>query len=321
MEPKVPEVNYAELDEEMPVYKKANGCWSGTSSKCEWKDFEVIKTPPSGYIVDRRVGKGSSDHWGLTLKSDDSNEQAKKGGFREINYEIADDHVRVFGRVRGKGGISIPYVGSSIVDTVLDMKFVVHYRLDKPIPSDAQPQVPSEKLLITSRGLAVCFRSGEACLEVVPIVEAHDPQVIYKESIVDERPIRLNPALLTRESRLPAMKELLRKVQSAMTTSWRLPSRYPAGEVGFLESDYFKDRIKQALPKNQLDRPLSNITGLPEEVVKAFSDKMTVAQALEMDLSSFASKTGLSIAEASKARHVLLGLETGSAQKRDTEAK
>jgi hypothetical protein len=142
-------------------------------------------------------------------------------------------------------------------------------------------------------------------------MQVSDRQAVYKESIVDERSIKINSVVLTnetsRDSRLPAMKELLRQIQSAMTTSWRLPSRYPAGQIGFLESDYFKNRIKAALPKERLDMPLGQISGLPEQVVKSLGEKSTVGEALEMDLPGFARKTGLSIEESAKARRILLG--------------
>jgi hypothetical protein len=160
-------------------------------------------------------------------------------------------------------------------------------------------------------------------------------------SIVDERIIEIDPALLTREEtaptrlnslkitekdgaqtteisptllapalptrfRSPALKELLRKIQSAMTTSGRLRTRLPVGEAGFLDSDYFKDRIKQVLPPAVLGIRLANVPNLPVAVVNAFGGQTTVADALAPDLASFARRTGLSIREAANARFTLL---------------
>ena len=58
---------------------------------------------------------------------------------------------------------------------------------------------------------------------------------------------RINRALIDARTRggarAPAMKASVRQVEHAMANSWRLPGRYPMGEVGFLDSDFFKDRV------------------------------------------------------------------------------
>jgi hypothetical protein len=102
------------------------------------------------------------------------------------------------------------------------------------------------------------------------------------------------------------MKELVRKIQSAMTNSGRLRTRLPAGEIGFLDTDYFKDRIKQVLPPEVLAIRLANVPNLPAAVVSAFGEQATVAEALVPDLASFARKTGLSVRDAANARFMLL---------------
>ena len=107
------------------------------------------------------------------------------------------------------------------------------------------------------------------------------------------------------------MKELLAKIQAAMSTSWRVPRRRAFGEVGFLESDYFKDRIKNLVPDDHLHTPLTRVRGLPEAVVRSLGEECTVAEALALDLATFARKTDLSIEEAAEARHRLLGIPTG----------
>src|SRR5262249_403536 len=151
------------------------------------------------------------------------------------------------------------------------------------------------RLIITCRNLCICFQSGD-CPEVISVTST-PPQ----DCIVDEQIIQINPALLTSTassaSRLPAMKETLRKIQSAMTNSGRLPSRRPVGEVGFLESDYFTDEIKAVLPPAVLGLQLDSIQDLPRAVVDAFGAQATVAETLEPDLASFAARTGLNMGE------------------------
>jgi hypothetical protein len=131
--------------------------------------------------------------------------------------------------------------------------------------------------------------------------------------VVDEKVIAISPALLTRdatrETRVPAMKELLTKIQNAMTTSGRLPQRRAFEEApGFLESDYFKDQIKKVLSGDHLERTLSNVSDLPREVLDSLGEKCTVAEALDLDLARFTQLTGLNVADAVKARRRLLGL-------------
>jgi hypothetical protein len=84
--------------------------------------------------------------------------------------------------------------------------------------------------------------------------------------------MQINGALLTRDvvsqSHKPGIKELLRNIQSEMVTSRRRPSRHAFDEMGFLGSDYFKDRIKVVLSKDVLGRTLKGIKGLLPSVVK-----------------------------------------------------
>ena len=119
-------------------------------------------------------------------------------------------------------------------------------------------------------------------------------------------------ALLTRsvskETRLPATKELLSKIQNAMATSGRLLQRRAFEEApGFLGSDYFKDQIKNILPCDRLDRTLDKVRGIPKEVIESLGETCTVAEALELDLARFTRKTGLNLADATKIRQRLLG--------------
>ena len=53
---------------------------------------------------------------------------------------------------------------------------------------------------------------------------------------------------VTTGGRSPLFKELLRQIQSRMATSWRLRSRYPDGEISFLDTDYFAGRIREHTP-------------------------------------------------------------------------
>ena len=105
------------------------------------------------------------------------------------------------------------------------------------------PQIISP-FIISSRGLCVCFRSGVECPE-----PAMSKDLSPTDSIVEEQTIPIAAALLDSaiidESREPLMKELLRKVQIAMSTSWKLPSRKPIGSVTPADSKYFRDQLEK----------------------------------------------------------------------------
>ncbi len=261
---------------------------------------------PSGWVVDTRIsrrninviGSGWDDgHPGVT-DMDKIQGPLPEG----INYQTTDESLQVSGPL-----------SALEEDVPFKRKFRVFLRREQPLPTHKQPHAKTEHLLITNRGLCVCYKSGK-CPEVFP----HEPDPIYVESrppdksIVDEPIIKINPALLTREalsqSSTPVAKAILKQIERSMTNSWRFPRRYPLGQVGFLESEYFKNRIKKALPNTHLKKPLSQVSGLPKEVIKALGDKTVVSKALEMDLTTFAKKSGLSIADAGKARRILLGM-------------
>jgi len=93
-----------------------------------------------------------------------------------------------------------------------------------------------------------------------------------------------------------------------MTTGGRVSTRRPIGEVGLLDTDYLKDRLTKFLPKRKLERPLVRVRNFSSAVSECLGEGCTVAEALKLSLCDFAKKTGLSIAEAAKARRRLLGI-------------
>lgn len=288
------ELEYDEYEEEMHVYKKGHNCVVGP---CSHENFDVLKYPQGGYVVDKR--KGDPDHLGLTLISDNTHFWTKRPENHEIKYDIADDHARVHGWIKGEGLWG--YGGH------LDMKFKVHYRSEQPKPTSSEPEVTTP-FIITSRGLCVCLESEEKGQEGASFTTTW----ALGDWIVDERKIKIPSILLRKDvasqTKLPAMKEALRKIQSIMSTSWRLPSRQPFGEVGYLDSDYFKDQVKDLLPKQTLETPLGEIADLDPRVVQYFGEQRKVSEALRIDLATFAKSTGLSIEETLKTRRKLLGV-------------
>lgn len=316
-----PKENYDEDHIDYIVTTSAEGSGLltiGEECKRIEEDPSAVRSLPLGWVEDTRperrrqtnapVGSGwDNGHPGVAEIVTDGTSVSGH------NYKVEDSVFTVSGKICGENSI---FGGSS---ANFNRTYRVFLRSEDPIPDSEEAKASILDLLITSRGLDVCFKPGDGCPEVVrdrrvPIDDSEviDTVAMYRESIVDERKIRINPSLLTyratTESRTSTAKELLREIQNAMTSSGRLPTRYPLGEVGFLESDYFKNRVREILPHERMETPLSRINGLPDEVVRNLGDQSTVGAALKMTLSDFARKTGLSIDKATNVRRALLGI-------------
>lgn len=302
LEIQAPPEAFDEDSEGFIVSKHADdGFWSGDTVHLD-TTYNILREE---FVIDPTKGDGG--HPGISEISDNSNSQAKSS-LKSYNYRaISPTSVQIEGTIQGAS----LWRG--------DAKFARAYRVFtksvEPIPNTGEPAVPIEKLLITSRGLCVCFLSGEKCPWIDPrvIIAPPSPGSEIEEMIVDEPELGIDPALLTRsvtrETRLPAVKELLTKIQNAIITSGRLPQRRAFDEgIGFLDSDYFKDQIKRVLPHDQLNSTLADVSDLPREVVESLGETCTVGEALELNLARFSQKTGLDIANAVKARRSLLGM-------------
>ncbi len=264
------------------------------------------------YELDPRNGQGPVDE--TPLPGDDAN--GTTGGnaaypalpaLEEYTYGIEDpNRLVISGLIRSE----------AFGTTTFHRRYSIHLRKAKLASGATRADVAD--LLVTRRSLSVCFRSAKPCPQVVDLTGPASPEnagvlaagPASRESIVHERKIRMNPTMLSRsavrESRAPATAELLRQVQHALATSWRQPMRYPPGTVGFLDSDYFRDRLTAILPAEQLARPVAKLEGLPPAVVRALGE-MSVGEAAGLDLTRLARLLGLSMSEAVDVRRTLLG--------------
>jgi len=291
-------------------------------------------TIESGWVIDRRNPASDAFHEGLRFMGGTDNQgffppedDAINDRLQIFNYQpISDSTVQVSGRLR-------PLVDGAIPRHV-ELRFRVHTRSERPKPTTDQSSVLIDCLLITSRQLCASFKSA-------PCIEAVTRQASRPGFVVEERCLEMAPSLLTRDetartrlttvrsttfpdgptttevaptllthdagtrTRLPAMKELLGKVQSALTNSGRLSTRLPFGEVGFLDTDYFKNHMVPLLPSVPQIQ-LTDVPGLPAVIIQAFGEAATVGDALKLTLSAFAAKTGLPIRDAADARFLLL---------------
>jgi hypothetical protein len=283
-----PDVQYVESHEEFWVDKTAEwGMWGSDP-----RSIDTTHAVQNGWDIDRT--KGDAGHPGITMVKDESHEQANSS-LKNYNYKaISDSTVEVVGTIEGHSNF---FDGTNAHFKRL---YRVFKRRQKPMDPNELPEVTTD-FLITSRSLCTCLGHH--------VVQIQTPPGLG-ESIVDVRKIPIPPELWSTNETgpvpQPAFNKILRSIQFAFNTSWRLPSRHPYGEIGFLESDYFVNQIKQTMHEEDLRAPLAALDGLDAATVDRLGESFTVEEALSMDLGSFREKSGLRTDDAVAFRNKLL---------------
>jgi hypothetical protein len=293
-----PPVEYDPSQEDFNFAAHANsGLFIGETTKLESVSGST-HTVAQDRVIDRT--RGDPNHAGIHEVANNDN-AAAAGSIKAYNYQaISDVAVQISGSIQGNAGLG--------PGAVFNRDYTVFTRSVKPKPPPVGSKVTTP-FLITSRGLCACLQSGEHCVE--PVLGARNMaarEALPGDSIVDERAISIDATLVDQESRsqsrLPAMQEALQQVRSIMATSWRLPTRRPPGEVGFLESDYFKNQIMSYLPTGEIGLPIGALAD--PEVVDAFGPDTTSAAILEATIPELIRMTGLPAEGVVKLRRSLL---------------
>jgi hypothetical protein len=268
------------------------------------RDLEVSKSQkvPGGFVVD--YYKGDPGHPGMQ-----DSDTGSVDGIVSYNYGAKDDStVEIKGLLLGG------------FNRVFDHTYTIFVRSERPQAPIILGPIP---FFTTSRGLLASLKSGETCPEAVPILtptrERRGIRPIFDstrgeihEYIADETTLRIDPLLRTEDTldnntMMPLIKETLKEIQFAMTTSWKLPTRRPYGSAGFLDSNYFLSQIAKILPNDVLKKPLHEIGPLPESMLKSLEQKTnTFGEIINLDLRNFAEMTSLSIEDAIKARRTIM---------------
>jgi hypothetical protein len=160
---------------------------------------------------------------------------------------------------------------------------------------------------LTRRDLWVCFRSGSHCPEVTDLPAEEGAA---RESIVDEQVIEFDEGSLApraSEDDPTSVKDLLHAIHYAMAGSGSRLTRRPPGTTSFIDTDYFKDRLRSVLPEERLGQPLANAAD--EQVAQALGAERTVGEVLGLDLPTLARETGVDLPAAAQLRRRLLGLD------------
>jgi hypothetical protein len=307
-----PPPQYQQSQEDFVVNVHAdNGLFSGQTVSIE-SDPSATHHVASGFVIDR--SQGDPGHGGVSDIADNSNSQARNT-LRSHNYQATDDStVVVSGTVQGSNGYG--------AGAIFNHTYRVFTRSQNPIPSTGGPVVTTP-IFVTSRGLCVCFHSGDdGCVTVTSVQDpaaggngngnaggngnGGDPVDTTAGSIVYEPLLKFDPAVLSADalqsSRLPAMKEVLTKMQRVMTVSWRQPTRRPLGAVGFLESDYFLSRVQAAMPPALFEKPVGALEGAPAAVRERLGADQRVSDIVKLRIHELASRMEVSTAEAARVR-------------------
>jgi hypothetical protein len=297
-----------------------NGTFSGDTVAIE-TDSSATHHVATGFVIDRT--QGDPGHGGISDTADNSNNQARDS-LRSYNYQATDDStVVVSGTVQGAGAFG--------AGAIFNHTYRVFTRSQNPIPSDAG-RIVTTPVFVTSRGLCVCFHSGnDGCVTDTRVkdpsadedghlpngndeaqVDTTDGSIVYESLLKFDAAVFSADAL--QSSRLPAMKEVLNKMQRVMTVSWRQPSRRPFGAVRFLDSDYFLSRVQAALPAAVLEMRVGDLEGAPEDIVAAFGAQRQISEIGKLSIGRMAAEMNVSPSEAARARREMVAAATRTAR-------
>ena len=178
---------------------------------------------------------------------------------------------------------------------IFDAIYSIYLRKLKTTSPLQRQEQDKENLLIAKRTLTACISHSGDCIEV----EEPDDR--------DQSDIRIVDDVAIKKS-YPSTMSALQQIQSKMTGSAGGLTRRPAGVTSFIDTDYFKNRIRRLLPEDALKKPLAQVSDLPEKVVEKLGKDTSVIDLLDMDLPSLARKAGVNMEEAARVRRRMLGL-------------
>lgn len=266
-----------------------------------YRERNLLRTVPGldadGWEFDRT--KGDEGHPAIKQElygGDNCETRGGKNRLRDYDYQVEDPGTAV---ITGK-------LTSHVRTRRFHRRFTVYRRRRIDLLGE-EPTTEVGRLLVTRRSLCACYPPGHPPFERPQLPESW----IAKESMIRLAPENLRQQALG-QSGMPALRDLLSRIHRGMISASRPLGRRPPGEVGFLDTDWFKEQIRKLLPERHLEQALSRVEGLPEEVVRALGAKCAVHEALKLDLESFVRKTGLRTADAIQARRRLLGLPRGA---------
>jgi hypothetical protein len=302
VEPPKPEFELSE--EDFIVTASADSSWNW-NNECKRLEDEPSATHsvPAGWVIDR--SRGDSGHPGISELANNSNAQANES-LSGYNYQaVSDATVQIMGKICGDS-----WSNNTEEDVArFNRTYRVFMRSERPKPQQSQGTVTVD-FLVTHRGLCARYEMQNGCPAVLPVdtgIQLPFPVVIVHEDLLRlQAPVA--SAFGQRAPVLPAQKEVLRRVQFAMTTtSHARYRRAVGGGVGYLDTDFVARRLRTTIPVTRADRPITEVDGAPAIPEGRPAATATVGELLGLGFAELAARTGLAGGDLVRLRRWLLG--------------
>jgi hypothetical protein len=233
---------------------------------------------------------------GIARGADRTRTEPPAAGAVANEYDLrvirADDRtVRAIGRVTARGG----YDFSSGPDTIVDADFIIHVR--RPLADAVMPSADPSSLLVTHRGLSVCYRAEDGC--PVVIEPSTPPQIDLPVQWMEG----LEHVNLNSQSSIDQTYAALRSalIAGATAAARGIPARR------FVETDYFSRRVAEQMPRSLAQLAVGQIINVQEYGgAGKLMSQMPVGQFLRLNASQLARRSGMKMDEALRLRRAVL---------------
>jgi hypothetical protein len=301
VEPPKPEYELSE--EDFVVTASADSSWNW-NNECKQlvNEPSATHTVAAGWVIDR--SQGDTGHPGVAELANDSNDQANES-LSGYNYQaVSDASVQIMGEICGDAFSN----NTSEDKAQFNRSYRVFMRSEQPKPQQSLGTVTVD-FLVTHRDLCARYEMQNGCPYPLPLpagVRWPYPVVVVHEDLFT----LLAPvasAFGARAPVLPALKDVLRRVQFTMMTTAHSRYRRAVGGVGYLDTDYVARRLRNAIARTLTDRRVEELDGAPAMPEGRPAPAATVGELLGLGFADLAARTGLSGADLVRFRRSLLG--------------
>jgi hypothetical protein len=300
VEPPKPE--YELLQEDFVVTASADSSWNW-NNECKQLENEpsATHTVPAGWVIDR--SRGDPGHPGIAELANNSNGQANDS-LSGYNYQaVSDASLQITGKICGDEWSN----NTSEDKAEFNRTYRVFMRSEQPKPQQSQGTVTVD-FLVTHRDLCARYEMQNGCPYALlspgirwpyPVVVVHEDLFTLQAPVVS--------AFGVRAPVLPALKEMLRRVQFTMMTTAHSRYRRAVGGVGYLDTDYVARRLSKTIERTLINQRVEELDGAPPIPEGQPAPAATVGELLRLGFADLAAQTGLSGADLIQFRRLLLG--------------
>lgn len=199
--------------------------------------------------------------------------------------------VQAYGLVIARGGHDF----TAGPDTIVDKDFIIHAK--RPGPVRVEPTADLAQMLVTTRGLSVCFQSVDGC----PVVFEPAQAVIPDSQLnwVEDLNVLHFKVGMSRE-------QIYSSIRSALVAGTAVSS---LGETkrGFTDTDYFSRKVGRSIPRTISEVPISQVVNLQKYgKSRSLLNDLNVGQVLSTAMRTFTQRLSLGEEEALELRRTVL---------------